>query len=140
MISVRADTFPAELIIDLDAPSPEDRVRVYPVRVVVTSDEILVLKDASPRPELVFRDLVLSYSQATPPHRLTRAQRKQEPLHEFSIVTTDSGHVLAFRRASGCGCGSRLKVLSLQALLDMYPDPRTQDGAAVAVASTKDFQ
>lgn len=116
-IQARMDLFPAELIVDPDAPDPQDRRRVYPVRVIVTLDEVLVFKDASPRPELVFRDGLVSFSPAPQPHRMTKAERR-DPVNSFSIATTDTGHVLSFKRATGCGCGSRLKVLSLQALFD----------------------
>lgn len=137
MIRARSDMFPAELVIDPDAPDPQDVRRVYPVRVIVTADEVVVFEDASPRPRIVFRDGLVSFSAPPPPHTLTRAERLANPLSEFTIVTTDSGHVLSYRRASGCGCGSRLKVLSLQALLST---PSSEPSPGVAVASEKDFQ
>lgn len=135
--AVRLDLFPAELIADPDAPDPADRRRVYPVRVVVTLDEVLVYRDASPRPELVFRDGLVSFSPPVPAHRQTKAQRA-DPSSTWAVATTDSGHALTFQRASGCGCGSRLKVLSLQALLQLDA-PDASRSAPAAAASVRDL-
>lgn len=111
---VRKDMFPAELIIDPDTP---DRQHVYPVRVVVTLDEVLVFKDSSKVPVLVFRDELTSYSPPTPVQKATRQERKSQS-YLWAVATTESGHALTWKRSSGCGCGSKLKALSLQALLD----------------------
>ncbi len=135
--ATRLDLWPAELITDPDAPDPADRRRVYPVRVVVTLDEILVWEDGRP-PRLVFRDGLVSYSPAIPPHRATKEQRN-DPSSMWAVATTDSGHALTFTRASGCGCGSRLKLLSLQSLLNQAEGSTPETGSAfTAVASTRD--
>ena len=140
--AVRADVFPAELLVDPDAPNPEDRRRVYPVRVIVTLDEIFVFQDASPAPLLVFRDGLVSYSAPTPAHLVPKAERTTTPAL-FHIATSDTGHALSFKRASGCGCGSRLKVLSLQTLLDSQTQtPTAPSGSSgspmVSAASVND--
>lgn len=111
---VRKDTFPAELTIDQDTPESQ---RVYPVRVVVTLDEVLVFKDAPNVPVLVFRDQLSSYSPPKPVQKATREERRSGS-YLWAVATTESGHALTWKRASGCGCGSKLKALSLQALVD----------------------
>lgn len=126
--AVRADVFPAELVGNPDAPDPADRTRVYPVRVVVTMDEVLVWEDGRV-PRLVFRDRLASYSPPTPAHRATREQRKTGA-HRWAVLTTDSGHAVSFARSSGCGCGSRLKVMSLASLLGTLDEPTTATVAA----------
>lgn len=141
--ATRTDMWPAELRIDPDAPNKDDRRHVYPVRVVVTLDEILVFTDGRP-PTLVFRDRLKSYSPPTPDVQATKEQLRTGSNRQ-AIATTESGHVLVFTRASGCGCGSRLKVLSLPTLLAIADGTDTKTSASpsastpfAAMASTKD--
>ena len=131
--AIRADVFPAELLGNPDAPDPADRTRVYPVRVVVTLDEVLVFKDAGRRPELVFRDRLVSYSP--PPGRRAPLKDQKSGAARWAVLTTDSGHALSFARSSGCGCGSRLKAMSTQTLLAL--DAEKGDPMPSA-ASTRD--
>lgn len=139
--AIRTDVWPAELRVDPDA-SPEDTRHVYPVRVIVTLDEVLVFEDGR-TPRLVFRDQLVEYSAPIHPIRATKEQRRQG-LSSQHIVTTETGHVLVFVKASGCGCGSRLKLLSLRTLLDIAnqqtgqtEQTQTTDSFA-AIASSRD--
>lgn len=147
--AIRRDVWPAELHIDPDAPDPQHRRLVYPVRVVVTLDEVFVFADGAP-PTLQFRDRLQSYSAPIPPQRATK-QQLREGLDVRHIATTESGHVLVFTKASGCGCGSRLKVLSLGSLLTLaessvspvslapaQPDQTANSTPFTAAASSKD--
>lgn len=134
--AVRHDLYPAELVADPDAPDPQDRRRVYPVRVIVTMDEILVFAEEGRRPNLVFRDRLASYSPALPAARVSKAERRSGA-HQWAVATTDSGHALTWKRSAGCGCGSRLKTMSLSLLLSAA-DSRadSQTGAPDDVSTT----
>lgn len=122
---VRADVFPALVAVapashtPLDAADPATtattygrvnsaagHVQVDKCRVVVTLDRVLVFQDAPGGPSLIFSERIASYTP--PPSQRTLTIRTQATPREATI-TTDSGKTLAFRRATGCGCGSRLR-------------------------------
>lgn len=65
-------------------------------RVIITEDQIVVAKDSDSGPQIVFRE---SYDQYIPSTELTKD----------SFVVTSSGKMLAFKKDTGCGCGSRLR-------------------------------
>ena len=66
------------------------------VRVVVTSDLILVAVDSTTGPVIIFREKYTSHD-------------KSNVASEDSYVTTESGKMLVFSRNDACGCGSRLR-------------------------------
>jgi hypothetical protein len=125
---VRADVFPALVAVAPAAPaapashapidpattattygrvnSAAGHVQVDKCRVVVTLDRVLVFQDAPGGPSLIFSERIASYTP--PPSQRTLTIRTQATPREATI-TTDSGKTLAFRRATGCGCGSRLR-------------------------------
>lgn len=112
--SIRADVFPAMLAI---AP-PESETRattlgtlpdtirvVEKVRVIVTLDRIVVFADSAKGPHVIFSERMDDY---VAPMKATRQTiRTMGPTE--AQVTTSSGKTLAFRKAGGCGCGSKLK-------------------------------
>lgn len=65
-------------------------------RVIITDTLILVAKDGNDGPQIVFRE---TYDQFIP---------SSEPTKD-SFVVTASGKMLAFKKDTGCGCGSRLR-------------------------------
>lgn len=65
-------------------------------RVIITEDQIIIAKDADGGPQIVFRE---TYDTYIPSGELTKD----------SFVVTSSGKMLAFKKDTGCGCGSRLR-------------------------------
>jgi len=67
-------------------------------RVVVTETHIFIAKDTPEGAQIVFNE----------PYSTENFFRS--PTHEQdSVVVTDSGKVLAFKKDTNCGCGSRLR-------------------------------
>lgn len=65
-------------------------------RVIVTDEHIVVAKDGDQGPQIVFRE---TYQEFIPSEKSTLD----------SFVVTSSGKMLAFKKDTGCGCGSRLR-------------------------------
>ena len=65
-------------------------------RVIVTDEYVLVAKDGTEGPQIVFQE---SYQTFIP----------SEKSIEDSFIVTSSGKMLAFKKDTGCGCGSRLR-------------------------------
>jgi len=65
-------------------------------RVIVTDEHIVVAKDGPEGPQIVFRE---TYETFIPSKEVTKD----------SFVITSSGKMLAFKKDTGCGCGSRLR-------------------------------
>lgn len=74
-------------------PCPEGTRKVDRVRVVLLGDIILIAQDTPEGPKLVFKEKYL--------------YRHVEDKNQ--AVLTDSGKVIAFKKDSSCGCGSRLR-------------------------------
>ncbi len=121
-IQIRTDMFPAVVnVIDADGKST-----IYDkARVILTLDHMYVFQDANPTPAVVFEDRLISYN---PPISPTKAKTPEELYERFARFETEdfSG---TFMRASGCGCGSRLKTATLATL---FPEE------LAAAVSTKD--
>lgn len=109
MPQIRIDTFPAlvaiaapglvEVHTDLrSAPTIEGAYQIATCRVIVTEDRILIARDSSSGPKVVF-------SEAYDPESFHKAPNRAEDSH----VLTLSGKAIAFRRDEQCGCGSRLR-------------------------------
>jgi hypothetical protein len=108
MPQVRADTFPAIIAIApadtaidgtlTSSPASKGAFQVHSSRVIVTEDRVLIARDSSTGPELVF-------SERYDPASLQKSSKKTED----SYLTTLSGKRLAFKRDDACGCGSRLR-------------------------------
>jgi len=107
---VRADVFPAIIVVTPNGSVSEDTIQslsarntaTYPegarrldrCRVAIIQDTILVAVDSPTGPTLVFRDDISYHSKdATREHR----------------AVTVSGKGLAFIKDENCGCGSRLR-------------------------------
>lgn len=65
-------------------------------RVIVTNEHIVVAKDGNTGPDIVFRE---KYTTFIPSDEVTKD----------SFVVTESGKMIAFKKDTGCGCGSRLR-------------------------------
>lgn len=65
-------------------------------RVIITDEQIIVAKDSNSGPQIVFRE---AYDTYIPSSEQTKD----------SYVVTVSGKMLAFKKDTGCGCGSRLR-------------------------------
>jgi hypothetical protein len=65
-------------------------------RVIITDEHILVAKDSPEGPQIVFRETYQTFIAS-------------EKSTEDSFVVTSSGKMIAFKKDTGCGCGSRLR-------------------------------
>ena len=65
-------------------------------RIIVTDELVVIAKDAPDGPQIVFRE---AYETFIP----------SEDAKTDSWVVTKSGKMLAFKKDTGCGCGSRLR-------------------------------
>ena len=65
-------------------------------RVIVTDEYVLVAKDGPSGPQIVFREAYTTFIASEKPT-------------QDSFVVTSSGKMLAFKKDTGCGCGSRLR-------------------------------
>lgn len=106
-MKVRADIFPAHLAVvpagftdDVtaikSAPATKGAYYLATTRVIVTDELIVVAQDSPDGAQIVFRE---AYDEFLPP-----ADKKGD----YRVVTK-TGKMLAFRKDSNCGCGSRLR-------------------------------
>ncbi len=65
-------------------------------RIILTENQIFIAKDSPEGPKIVFQE---TYDQA-----VIAAKAADD-----SRVVTSSGKMLAFKKDTGCGCGSRLR-------------------------------
>ena len=108
---IRADIFPAKI----QLTNPDDTItEVEKARIVVTLDHVYVFVDGQPAPSIVFEDRLTSY---TPPLPSTRVRNATQLLDRSAIFETEDGYTGKFLRMGGCGCGSRLKNMSLTNLM-----------------------
>ena len=77
----------------IPGPSPEGTRKVDRVRVVLLGDNILIAQDSPEGPKLVFKEK----------YQYRHVEDKDQ------AVLTESGKVIAFKKDSSCGCGSRLR-------------------------------
>jgi hypothetical protein len=64
--------------------------------VIVTDEHVVVAKDSSEGPQIVFREAYETFFPSEDPKIDSR-------------VVTKTGKMLAFKKDTGCGCGSRLR-------------------------------
>ena len=121
---IRADVFPAT--VHLTDPETGEETVLEKTRVILTLDHIFIYQDDNPAPKIVFEDRLNSY---TPPIPATRVRKPAELLKRYAEFETESANG-KFQRASGCGCGSRLKNASLASLMP--------NGGIAQAASTRD--
>lgn len=65
-------------------------------RVIITEDQVIVAKDSDEGPRIVFKETYATYIPSN-------------EANKDSFVVTTSGKMLAFKKDTGCGCGSRLR-------------------------------
>lgn len=83
------------------------------VRTVTTLDHVYVFQDSNPHPKVVFEDRLTSY---TPPVPATRVKKAAQLLDRKVSLQTEEGFTADIVKMSGCGCGSRLKTMTLDKL------------------------
>lgn len=121
---IRSDIYPS-VFTTTDA---DGNTTVYDkVRTVTTLDHVYVFQDANPHPTVVFEDRLTSYTPPVPP---TRVKKAAQLLDRKVSLETEEGHTATIVKMSGCGCGSRLKTMTLDKLFG--------DGELVQAASTND--
>lgn len=103
MPAIVYDVFPANIIVtpknpESGQPLTEHAFEIGASRVVVTDTTVYVAIDSPTGPVLV---LDLPYS----PQNFQKANS----MYEDSMVQTDTGQTLVFKKDDSCGCGSRLR-------------------------------
>lgn len=76
-------------------PNPE-ATYLEITRVILTEDTIIVAKDGNHGPKIVFQE------------KYDESYISEKPTEDSRILTV-SGKMLAFKKDTGCGCGSRLR-------------------------------
>lgn len=99
------DLFPAHLSIAPPDTCALDEYRSFPpvkgayyvdkTRVIVTPGYVMVARDGDAGPTIIFREAYTLFD-------------KNEKSKD-SFIVTESGKMLAFKRDTNCGCGSRLR-------------------------------
>lgn len=119
-MKVLADIFPAHLAVvpadfmeDVTAlnssPATEGAYYLATTRVVVTNEVIVVAQDSPTGAQIVFKE---AYDEFLP-----SADKKGD----YRVVTK-SGKMLAFKKDSNCGCGSRLRSWNAYKTLNSMKD------------------
>lgn len=93
-----------------DIKKYEHSRRVEPVRVVLTDEVIMVAADGANGPMLIFREKYV-------PDTLLLNKK------DTTRLITVTGKALAFRKDSGCGCGSMLRAWNPYKTLHSMKDP-----------------
>jgi hypothetical protein len=104
---IKTDIFPAHVAVapsgafesvdDLkSSPPSEGSHYVGTTRVIIVDDLVVVAVDSPSGPNIVFREKIETYLKGA------------KSSEEHRIVTI-SGKMLAFKKDSNCGCGSRLR-------------------------------
>lgn len=124
-MKITYDLFPAQVLVTApnavtrdiyaelqvtDAHHYEHSRRVEPVRVVLTDELIMVAADGANGPMLIFREKYLPDTLLLDKKGTTR-------------LITVNGKALAFRKDSGCGCGSMLRAWNPYKTLHSMKDP-----------------
>lgn len=108
-MKIKYDLFPAhvaaatpELLQDpltlCSKPTTEGAYYVQTARVIVTDTHVLIAQDSPEGANIIFNE---PYS----PENFFKSVTPEED----SILITSSGKVLAFKKDTNCGCGSRLR-------------------------------
>jgi hypothetical protein len=95
VVAVAADIFEDPRVITSYQPSPEGTY-VGKTRVVLTDEAIVIAADSATGPVVVFQERYVEYFAA-----------KKDT--EDSHIITKSGKMIAFKKDTSCGCGSRLR-------------------------------
>jgi hypothetical protein len=120
---IRSDIYPSAFTYtDADGNTKT----IEKVRTVTTLDHVYVFQDGNPHPHIIFEDRLTSY---TPPVPATRVKKAAQLLDRKVTLETEEGFSAEIVKMSGCGCGSRLKTMTLDRLFG--------DGV-VQAASTND--
>lgn len=92
-MTTQVDIFPALVTVTPNQTDPP--FQITDTRVALINERIIIVRDASNGPEVVFDQQVVPGSY-----------RKEEIHHE---VDTVAGLTLRWRKDASCGCGSRLR-------------------------------
>ena len=113
------DLFPAHLSISPPGTCALDEYKSFPpvagayyvdkTRVIVTSEYVMVARDSDTGPLVIFRE------------GYTLFDKNEKSTDSF--VVTDAGKMLAFRRDTNCGCGSRLRGWNPFRIMSSKNDP-----------------
>lgn len=107
MTNILLDRFPCHLVAvprgftddvnTLQSDPPTEGAKYLEVtRVILTDSAIIVAKDGNDGPQIVFRE------------HYSTVDISQNPKEDTRVVT-ESGKMLAFKKDTNCGCGSRLR-------------------------------
>lgn len=80
------------------SPAPDGAYYIATARVIVTDTRIVIAQDSPDGASIIFNE----------PYDLDNFYKSTKPELD-SILITNSGKVLAFKKDTNCGCGSRLR-------------------------------
>jgi hypothetical protein len=121
-MSIRYDVFPAHFVVApptapftdvhelTSSPPKEGSFYVQTCRVIISATHVTVASDSPTGPQIVFNEKYTSFEK--PP--------KQE---QDAYVVTESGKMIAFKKDTNCGCGSRLRAWNPYRTLGSINDP-----------------
>lgn len=112
---IRTDLYP--VIVNVSKEGEPDQV-FDKARIVITLDHVYIFQDDQPLPSIKFEDRLVSY---TPPVPATRVRKASQLLDRRALFETEEGYSAYFMKHGGCGCGSRLKTISLSTILPDNP-------------------
>jgi hypothetical protein len=115
------DLFPSHLVVapanfttdvhDLQSSPPtKDAYYLQTNRIIISGTHITVAADSPEGPSIIFNERYASFEKSSHPNF-------------DSYVVTESGKMLAFKKDTNCGCGSRLRSWNPYRTLGSINDP-----------------
>ena len=120
-MKIHMDVFPAHLVVAAagqfddvlslkSSPPTEGSHYVGTTRVILVDDVIVVAADSHEGPKIIFRE------------RFVELEKADHVTNDTRLVTK-SGKMLAFKKDTNCGCGSRLRGWNAYRTLNSMEDP-----------------
>lgn len=120
-MKILMDVFPAHLVVapagqfdDVlslkSSPPTEGSHYVGTTRVIITDEAVVVAADSPEGPKIIFRE------------RYVELQKAEQVTNDTRLVTV-SGKMLAFKKDTNCGCGSRLRGWNAYKTINSMKDP-----------------
>lgn len=120
-MKIHMDVFPAHVAVapagtfdDVtmlkSSPPTEGSHYVGTTRVILADDVIVIAADSPAGPKIIFRE------------RFVELEKANQVTNDTRLVTV-SGKMLAFKKDTNCGCGSRLRGWNAYKTLNSMEDP-----------------
>jgi hypothetical protein len=120
-MKIHMDVFPAHLVVAAagqfddvlslkSSPPTEGAHYVGTTRVILADDVVVVAADSPTGPAIIFRE------------RFVELEKADQITNDTRLVTV-SGKMLAFKKDTNCGCGSRLRGWNAYKTINSMKDP-----------------